>query len=209
MTSARDGLGPRELTCSVMTPPSAPASVDARVGGGPVIRQPANRLFAWTVDSGCALAWAAVTAAVGIPLYRAGVTRSVAPVALNIIAAATVVLPVTVCLAWFESRAREATVGKRMRRLVVLTASNRSRLTFARALGRNAAKVMLPWLVGHAAVFAIVEASASAAIPVGVVVLTGSAYLLPIVYIASVFIGTGRTPYDRLAGTIVIRVPDC
>jgi hypothetical protein len=38
-------------------------------------------------------------------------------------------------------------------------------------------------------------------------ILTGLAYVLPIIYVVSVFVGTGRTPYDRLAGTVVIRRP--
>lgn len=176
--------------------------------GAPISRQPANRLVAWALDAGCALGWAGVTAAVGIPLYRAGITGTDAPVTLNIVAAATVVLPVTVGLAWLESSGRQATIGKRMRRLVVVSAIDRSRITFGRALGRNAVKVALPWLIGHAAVFSLVEASALGPIGVPVAVLTAAAYVLPLLFVGSLFIGTGRTPYDRLAGTMVIRRPE-
>jgi uncharacterized RDD family membrane protein YckC len=118
------------------------------------------------------------------------------PIALNIVAAAVIVSPVTVGLAWLESRNHEATLGKWVGRLAVVTVVGRACISFVRALGRNAAKVMVPWLVGHAAVFSIVAASATGAIPISVSILTGLAYVLPIV---SLFVGSGRTPYDRLA----------
>ena len=174
---------------------------------GPITRLPGTRIAAFVIDSGCALGWAAVTAAVGVPLYVTGSTHLVNPIALNIVAAAVMVIPVTVGLAWLESRKHEATWGKRVRRIAVVTLVGRSRISFARALGRNVAKVMVPWLVGHAAVFSIVAASTAGAIPVSVSILTGLAYVLPIIYVVSVFVGTGRTPYDRLAGTVVIRRP--
>lgn len=173
----------------------------------PITRLPGKRILAFVIDGGCALAWAAITAAVGVPLDVTGVTHLVDPVALNISAAAVVVVPVTVGLAWFESRSGEGTLGKRAGQLAVVTAIGRSRINFARALGRNVGKVMVPWLVGHAAVFSIVAASTRGAIPISVGVLTGLSYVLPIVYVVSLFVGIGHTPYDLLAGTIVIHRP--
>ena len=168
-------------------------------------REPLNRLLAWMVDWGCILVWVAVTAAVGVPLYLAGTTRDLDTVTLNLVAGAVTVVPVTVWFAWFESRAREATPGKRLRGLAVVAAADGSRITFGRALLRNALKIAVPWLVGHAAVFSIVDTSGSAAVPIGVWLLTGAAYALPIGYVASLFVGAGRTPYDRLSKTVVIR----
>jgi hypothetical protein len=176
-----------------------------RENAAPIVRRPWDRIAAWLVDWGCSLTWVAAAAAVGVPLYLTGVTHVVGPVALNVVGAVVVVVPVTLGLAWLESRRREATVGKRVRRLVVVTAAGRSRIGFGRALLRNVAKVMVPWLVGHAAVYSIVGASAEGAVPIGVWVLTTLAYALPVVYVASLFIGTGRTPYDRIAGTAVLR----
>ena len=170
----------------------------------PITRLPGARITAFGIDSGCALGWAAVTATVGVPLYVTGATHLVNPIALNIVSDMVITVPVTVGLAWLESRNHEATWGKRVRRLAVVTVAARSRISFARALGRNVAKVMVPWMVGHVAVFSIVAASATGAIPISVSILTVLAYVLPIVYVVSLFVGTGRTPYDRLAGTIVI-----
>ncbi|HEV7709693.1 MAG TPA: RDD family protein [Asanoa sp.] len=170
-----------------------------------MVREPLNRLVAWVVDWGFILAWVAITAAVGVSLFLAGMTRDLDTVTLNLVAATVTVIPVTFWLAWLESRAREATPGKRIRKLTVITATDGSRITFGRALLRNVLKIAVPWLIGHAAVFSIVGTSESGAVPIGVWLLTGVAYALPIVYVVSLFVGMGRTPYDRLSGTAVIR----
>ncbi|HEX5205008.1 RDD family protein [Paractinoplanes rhizophilus] len=177
---------------------------DGGLGVGPVVRAPLSRIVAWVVDWGCILVWVAITAAVGVPLFLAGVTDALGTVTLNLVAAAVVILPVTFWLARLESGARQATPGKRLRGLVVVTAADGSRAGFGRALLRNTLKIAVPWLIGHAAVYAIVETGDSGAVPIGVWVLTGASYVLPIGYLASLFVGTGRTPYDRLSGTAVI-----
>lgn len=168
-------------------------------------RQPLNRIVAWVVDWGCIVVWVAITAAVGVPLFLAGVTGALDTLTLNLVAAAVVVFPVTFWLARLESGVRQTTPGKRLRRLVVVAAADGSRSNLGQALLRNILKIAAPWLIGHAAVYAIVEKSDSGAVPIGVWLLTGVSYVLPIVYLASLFIGTGRTPYDRLSGTAVIR----
>jgi hypothetical protein len=169
-----------------------------------MIRHPWNRLLAWLVDWACVLGWVAVTAAVGVPLFLSGVTRGLSLGALNAIAAVVMVAPITFGLAALESSARESSFGKRVRRLVVVHARTGGRVSFGRALARNALKVALPWLIGHAAVFEIVFASASGFVPTSIWLLTAGAYVLPIVYVLSLFVGNGRTPYDRIAGTAVI-----
>ena len=35
--------------------------------------------------------------------------------------------------------------------------------------------------------------------------LTGVAYAIPLVWIVSLFVAGGRTPYDRISGTTVVR----
>jgi len=41
-------------------------------------------------------------------------------------------------------------------------------------------------------------------VPVSVWLLTVVAYVLPIMYVVSLFVGQGRTPYDLISGTVVI-----
>ncbi|HEX6955345.1 MAG TPA: RDD family protein [Agromyces sp.] len=163
-----------------------------------------RRLVAWLIDWACILVWVAITAAIGLPLYLAGIIAPTGYGGLNLIAALVVVVPVVVGAAWFESRSVAATPGKRVMRLRVRTAGGRP--SFQVALLRNALKIGVPWLIGHAAVFAIVASSGAAdPVPAWVWLLTGAAYLIPLIWIGSLFVAGGRTPYDRATGTDVVR----
>ena len=184
-----------------------------RLTGGPVRmadrlavvnRHPWSRLAAWLVDWLLVLGWVAVTAAAGLPLFLGGYVGWLSDLALNVIATLVVVVPVTVGMAVLESSAREASIGKRARRLVVVTVGTSRRISRSRALVRNVLKIALPWTVGHAAVFEITATSTTGAVPVSTWIVTACAYILPIVYVVSLFIGSGRTPYDRISGTTVV-----
>ncbi|MGN6326696.1 RDD family protein [Pseudolysinimonas sp.] len=159
-------------------------------------RHPWRRIGAWAVDCGVILGWVAVTAAVGIPLYLSGAIRGVGPLALNVVGALVVVVPVVVGLAMLE-HLRGATAGKALLGLVVRHEGRRP--TLSRALLRNAIKVAAPWLVGHAAVIAVITDPTPFAS--GLLV---AAYVLPVVYVVSLFVRRGRTAYDAAAGTRVV-----
>lgn len=168
-----------------------------------VDRQPWNRLLAWVIDWMCLLAWVALIAAVGIPLWLSGMTGGLTVVALNIIATLFLVVPVTLMLARLESSARQASIGKHLRQLLVVNSRTGVRVSYRRALARNTMKIAVPWTIGHAAVFGIVASSAEGAVPPWIWVATAFAYVLPVAYVAPLFVGTGRTPYDRISGTAV------
>ena len=168
-------------------------------------RLPGNRLLAWLVDWVAILVWAALVAAVGVPLFLSGATRGIGTLTLNLISALLLVVPVTIALALQEGGRRHATIGKRVRCERVIDVKSGQGVTFWPALARNAVKVALPWLIGHAAVYAIVESSKAGSVSPGVWILTGAAYVLPIVYVVSLFVGSGRTPYDLVSGTRVVR----
>lgn len=166
-----------------------------------------RRVLAWLIDWACILAWVAVTAAIGVPLYLAGVIAPVGVLELNLVGACIMVMPVVIAAACFESRSVAATPGKRALGLRVLATSGRPR--FLVALVRNLLKVGLPWLIGHAAVFAIVTSSAASdTVPAGVWMLTAAAYLIPVIWIVSLFVPGGRTPYDRITSTSVVPRPE-
>lgn len=177
----------------------------ARVAG--MVRHPWNRLFAWIIDWLAILVWVAVVAAVGIPLYLVGLIGTMPLLWLNLVAAVLLVVPVTLVLAKFESGAKEGSLGKRARRLKVVSARTGARLSFQQAIARNALKIALPWTIGHAAVYEIVTSSGNGVVPISVWILTAIAYVLPITYVVSLFFGTGRTPYDRLCRSIVVTAP--
>lgn len=169
-----------------------------------MVRLAWRRLTAWVIDWLVILAWVAVTAAVGVPLYLAGVTADLGVVALNVVSAVVVVLPVVVGLARAGASRRQASVGKRARRLRVVDARTGTGVTFRQALARNALKVGLPWTIGHVAVIALVTDSADGTVAPAVWVVTALAYVIPLIYVISLIVGDGRTPYDRVAGTRVV-----
>ncbi|KAF0258636.1 RDD family protein [Clavibacter michiganensis subsp. michiganensis] len=173
-------------------------------------RHPGDRLIAVLIDWLFMCVWIGLVAAVTVPLFLIGATASLAPVAENAVAALVTVVPITIALAVMESGPRQSTPGKRARRLVVRDARTGDALPFRRALLRNAVKVALPWAVGHAAVYAIVGTSGTTggtrtSVPAGVEALTAIAYVLPAVWLVTLLLGSGRTPYDRIAGAVVAR----
>ncbi|OUE19946.1 RDD family protein [Clavibacter michiganensis] len=173
-------------------------------------RHPGDRVLAVLIDWLFMCVWFALVAAVALPLFVLAASASLPPVAQNALAALVTVVPITIALAVLESGPRQATPGKRARRLVVRDARTGDALPFRRALLRNAVKIALPWIVGHAAVYAIVGASGAASgtrasVPPGVEALTAVAYVLPAVWLVTLLLGSGRTPYDRIAGAVVAR----
>jgi uncharacterized RDD family membrane protein YckC len=161
-----------------------------------------RRIVAWLVDWLCFLVWLALLAAIGIPLYLSGVTGQWSAAATNVVSALVTAVPLTVFLAVLESGTRQASVGKRVLGLRVVAARDGGRLSFATALLRNALKVAVPWTIGHAAAIALVG---STTVGPGLAALTAAAYVLPIVYVVTLFVGDGRTPYDRAARDRVVR----
>jgi uncharacterized RDD family membrane protein YckC len=172
-------------------------------------RHPGDRLLAVLIDWLFMCVWIALVSAVAIPLFVVGTIVRLPPVAENAVAALVTVVPITIALAVLESGPRQATPGKRARRLVVQDARTGAALPFRRALLRNALKVALPWIIGHAAVYAVAGAgagSAGASTPLGAQAALIASYVLPVLYLCTLVLGTGRTPYDRVAGAAVARV---
>lgn len=162
-----------------------------------------DRLLAWLIDWLCILGWVLVTAAPGVPLYLVGVIRTSHPFVENAVAALVLVVPVTVTLAVMESGTRAASVGKRVRGLRVADVDTGPPPSFPRSLLRTGLKVALPWLLAHVAVYGIV-ATSDASVPGWLWVLTAASYALPIIWTVSLFVGSGRTPYDVASRTVVI-----
>lgn len=169
----------------------------------PVNPEAWRRIVAWLVDWLCFLVWLALVAAIGIPLYVAGMTGQWSVVTTNVVSALVTAVPLTIFLAVLESGKRQASVGKRVLGLKVVAAGDGGRLSFASALLRNALKVTVPWTIGHAAAIALVG---STTISSGLLTLTAAAYVLPLVYVVTLFVREGRTPYDRAGGARVVRV---
>ncbi|WP_051215508.1 RDD family protein [Granulicoccus phenolivorans] len=175
-------------------------------------RHPWRRIAAWLIDCGLIMLYAGLLALVGVPLTRAGVLGPLPLAAANVLAALVLVVPVVLVLAGLEAGRRAATVGKRVLGLRLAGAAGAGAAGtgapgapgYPRALLRNAVKVALPWLIAHSAVYGIWDGSARGAVPGWVWPAFAVAYAIPLVWLVTLFVGTGRTPYDRLARVSVI-----
>lgn len=162
-----------------------------------------RRIAAWLVDWLCILIWVAITAAVGVPLYLNGITSPAGMLTANLVGAIVVVVPVVLAAAFVESRRFSATPGKRLLGLRLRCRSGEPR--FHLALIRNLLKIGLPWILGHAAVYALARTDAeSFGLPIGVWIVAVAANVIPLVYVVTLFLADGRTPYDRITGTDVV-----
>lgn len=159
----------------------------------------ARRVAAWLVDWALILAWAAVL--LGVSLLT-GVWRwDLGPVGWNLVSFAVLVAPVTVALARQEGRG--GTPGKRRTHVRVTDEDTGAPIGFGRALLRNVAKITVPWTIGHALAFQL--AAGDAEVPVWAVPTAVALHALLAWYLVALFVRRGRTPYDWLAGTVVLR----
>jgi hypothetical protein len=78
-------------------------------------------------------------------------------------------------------------------------AADGARIGHLRSLARNLLKLGLPWTLAHLAVLALVTVPAPDAAAGALI-----AIVVPASYLVSLFVGSGRTPYDWLTGTVVI-----
>lgn len=162
---------------------------------------PGRRLLAWLIDWLWILILPAALVPVGWLLGRLGVAFTAA--GANLFGFLALVLPVTLWLAWREAAPRSATPGKRGRGLRVVAATTGAPVGFGRTLLRNLLKVTIPWQLGHTVAFGFATLG-DAQVGFGLVVVSVACYGLMIAYVLALFIGDGRTPYDRLSGTVVL-----
>ena len=169
-----------------------------------------RRLLAFLVDYGVMVLFVAVVSAAGFAIRsQLGVTAS-APTEFqqkllsHALVFTTVMLPILFYFAVSESSRWQATIGKRVLRLQV-TDDHGGRPRLLRTLLRNAVK-FFPWELAHTGVWHVPGTpfvSEPGAFSWGTWI---AALLLALWWFASIWLGDGRTPYDRIAGTVVTRV---
>jgi uncharacterized RDD family membrane protein YckC len=186
------------------TPDAAPPSPS-----GSVPRLAVRRVIAFGLDY---LVIAAYGVALGGAAFVIGLTplgpilseRVNSPLAGHAVSFATLTIPVLLYFALTEASVHRATWGKRRLGLEV-TAMSGEGLDLGRSVIRAAVK-FLPWELSHAALWRIEgwpTAPAPPSMPV-LVVLT-VVWLLVLWWFGALFVGSGRPPYDRLAGSRVMR----
>ncbi len=188
---------------------SIPNHVD--VASRPVPASPFRRVGAWLLDYVLIAAYLVVLTVVSLGLrispLEGGLARALSrPVAAELVGFLLLTLPVILYFALSEASHRRATLGKRALRLLVVD-QNGGRLTLRRALLREAVR-FLPWELSHALLYRVAlsadRGSISPLVTAGFVIV----YALVLLYLVTLFIGSHRTVYDRLAGSIVISDSD-
>ena len=167
-----------------------------------------RRMGAFIIDILPIVIYIFITLAIGIGFVRGPLKDAdpLDPVLSDLVAFITVILPVILYFAIQESSSRRATWGKRRLGLQVVTLDG-TKLSFWQAFLRSALK-FLPWQIAHTCIFHIPGWPSNPQEPekwvvAGFVV----AYLLLAITLLTLFLSKRqRTPYDRIAGTVVSRV---
>ncbi len=168
-----------------------------------------RRLLAFLVDYGVMAFFVAVLSVAGFAIRsQLDVTPSAPTFQQKLLAQALVfamvILPIMLYFAVSESSRWQATIGKRVLRLQV-TDDHGGRPSLLRTLLRAAVK-FAPWELAHTGVLHVPGTpfvSEPGAFSWGTWI---AALLLALWWFASIWLGDGRTPYDRIAGTVVTRV---
>ena len=166
-----------------------------------------RRVVAFGADYGVIVPYLGFLTLVGVLGRAAGVvpTDVATPrgrVAAQLVAFAVLTAPVTLWFAGWEATPDGATPGKRLLGLRVLTTGG-DRLAWKRSLLRTALKFTLPWELAHTAVWNLLVWPGDRNSAVDTVLL-GAANAAIVVDVVSLFVGTRRTPYDRIAATFVL-----
>jgi len=167
-----------------------------------VPRRALPRLFAYSIDWGLFAVWASLAGA-AIWLLRDGATgwpqegwRS------QLWGAGITTVPFLAYLSLGEGSRRGATIGKRLLGLHVLGDDDQPP-SRGRALLRNVVK-LLPWELGHTAAHQMLAAGlADREPPQWAAWLSFASMALALGFVATLFVGDGRAPHDRVARTHV------
>ncbi len=165
-----------------------------------------RRLAAYLIDYLVIAAYIALLFALAVVLRERtgpGLGEGPNPMVGQLIGFVTLTLPVILYFAVMHASQRGATVGKRVLRLRVVN-MNGQQARFPQTLMRAVVK-FLPWEIAHTAIWRIPGWPQEPAEPLAWQWTAFAASMLACgLYIVSLFIGAGRTPYDRVAGTCVV-----
>ncbi|MCM8558439.1 RDD family protein [Sphingomicrobium sediminis] len=162
------------------------------------MKQPVRRLAAFGFDYLLIACWAVF---VGLVSVATGLHENLdmsswaGRAGAHLVGFLSLTLPVIAYFALTEGGPKRASLGKRALKLQV--EGNRTWL-------RNIVK-FLPWEIAHAAIWWQDAQPFVDPMPPTNMAVSVAAMLIGLAYVASLFVGDGRTPYDRLAGTRVTR----
>jgi len=154
-----------------------------------------RRLAAFAMDWVVVIIWGGVLFATVMMFTAGNPPQPANPWAGQIIGILAMTLPVTLYFSILESSKLQASLGKRMLGLVVLSETG-EQLSFYSALVRNVIK-FIPWEIGHM-VAQQAAYSTENGIPAWVWLPIALSLLGPTWWLAGMFL-QGRTPYDQWA----------
>ncbi|WP_347039496.1 RDD family protein [Glutamicibacter halophytocola] len=171
-----------------------------------------TRIAALLVDYALILGWMALLGGASLILARATGSfynwLELGAIGAQLLGFAVLVLPVGIYLFSTEASQRQATVGKRLRRLKVIDAGTGGRPARGQVLVRTIIK-LLPWELAHFSIWhsAALAADGAQQWPGWLLAVTVAANLLPVAYILMAGLRRhGRGPHDLAAGTRVVQV---
>lgn len=165
-----------------------------------------RRVAAFGIDYVFVLVYLGFLTLVGVLARTIGVlpteiTTPTGRVVAQLVAFTVLTLPVTGWFAAWEATPSGATPGKRLLGLQVFTTGH-DRLSLPRSLSRTALKFTIPWELAHTAVWNMLVWPGDPSIAADTLLL-GVANAVIAVDVVSLFVGSRRTPYDRVVGTFV------
>jgi uncharacterized RDD family membrane protein YckC len=165
-----------------------------------------RRVAAFAVDYAVILPYLGLLVIVGVVGRAVGavptdITTPAGRVLAQLVAFAVLTAPVTLWFAGWEAGRGGATPGKRRLGLRVRTIGG-GPLAWPRSLGRTALKFTVPWELAHTAVWDMLVWPGERSAVLDAVLLSLANAVIA-VDLVSLFVGSRRTPYDRIAGTIV------
>jgi uncharacterized RDD family membrane protein YckC len=168
-----------------------------------------RRIAAFGVDYGFIFAYLGFLTLVGVlgrmvGALPTGIATPAGRVVAQLVIFAVLTVPVTIWFAGWEASPGGATPGKRLLGLRVLTTSG-DQLAWPRSLVRTTLKFTVPWELAHTAVWNMLvwPGDGGTAADTLLLSLANAAIAVDVV---SLFIGSRRTPYDRIAGTFVTSI---
>ncbi len=160
-----------------------------------------RRLLASLYDGIVVLAYTVLLLAAGISVNKATGRIAIlqSPIGMDLLSTMTLVVPVVLYFAIQEGPAAQASWGKRKAGIKVIGIRG-NRLSFGRSLLRSSVK-FLPWELAHVSLIHQFLAPGGPAFWVGAV---GSEICVAGYILCLLFADGHRTPYDWMAGSLVI-----
>lgn len=123
----------------------------------------------------------------------------------HVIGFSTLTVPVWLYFTLMESTKQGATLGKKVMSLAVQRSKDSRQLTLTESALRSAAK-LAPWEIAHIAIWYVPERPFVDPMPILNLTVSTLALITALFYVFSLFVNSGQTLYDKVSGSMVVKV---